>query len=527
MFFSKGLSSLKVQNETKKDEIINGENKQRKVRKNNYNSLKKKIKLKNESISNTNKSSLHDEKTGISSINELKKMVVADEEYINSEYKKCIDVVEKELNDKKNNDDIEKIKEEMEKLCLLKKKQDEKEEIKKKNEEEIKIMKAEIEKKSSIFTDKEKKEKEIISSLGLSNKIPTLSETLNDLLSEVKNCERDYTEKCPMNWQLNKNDNKYCNAPDSYVGPCEKQIKNEMDISEKIQTEKNCFIFWPCNKNCIQNFKKSKCPIDWILTEDNFCMAPQNYTGNCLKKINFIKMNEKEKAIYSNLCNIRWSCKEACKRDYSVLCPEGWIEGSKGYCLATNTYDGICEKRIYLKDSDKTLKQMYEQKCQFNYPCINSCQKKYDDLCPNLWFLINNNECAPSESYTGNCKENYIFKNKTIEEKKMFEEMCDISYPCLQTCKRDYSYNCPIGWKETLSYCLAPVSYKHNCKKIMRTNMTEKEKLEISTNCHVFWPCSNYEILLKKLIYNNLTEEDYMYIVNGPVDNATGSIFHV
>ncbi|CRG99753.1 CPW-WPC family protein, putative [Plasmodium relictum] len=507
IFFLKCLSGLKSETENKKIKKINESNK-RKVSKYDYSSLKKRFDIENEK-----------EKKAANGIDKKRENVVVERENIINEYEKCMSVIEKEFKDKADNES-QKVIEELKKLCLKKKIEDK---IEKEEEEKKKEKKRNQENEQS--DSLQKKNKEIKSQLGLSNKIIVPTEILNESLSEIKNCIRNYREKCPLNWKVSKDNNKLCIAPDSYIGPCEKKISNDIDISEKKVIEKRCLVFWQCDNNCVQDFENYLCPLDWIKMNDEYCKAPEHYLGNCLNKIKFSNMSNKEKLIYSNLCDVRWPCKEKCDRDYSVLCPEGWIEGNNEYCIATNRYKGNCKKKIYLKHLDKIMKQTYEQKCQFNYPCIDSCEKNYDDLCPNFWLPVNEKECAPSEYYNGNCNENYIFKNRNIEEKKQFEKLCNVSYRCLEKCKRDYSYNCPIGWKETLSYCLAPNSYKYNCDKLMKKNMNEREKKEISKKCHIFWPCSNYEILLKKLIYN-MSEEDYVSIINGPVDNATGKIIN-
>ncbi|SCN12234.1 CPW-WPC family protein, putative [Plasmodium malariae] len=527
IIFMNCSGKLKSENENKK-KITNGASGERKISKYNYGSLKKKFNIENkeekenqsimEHISD-NVSQNSEEEEELKNKNGGSYNSHPNDEHPYDEYTKCINTIEKEFKDKENSEYL-KMKEELEKLCLKKKAEDEE----KKKEEEKRKLQRDMQNNA---TEKEKQNREIISQLGLSSKLVISNEILSESLSEVKNCLRNYREKCPLNWELSKDNTDYCTAPESYIGPCGKQIHNDVDISEKMRIEKKCFVFWKCDNNCIQDFENSTCPLDWVIMDEEYCIAPDNYVGNCLNKINFLNMSNKEKSIYSNLCDIKWPCKEKCEHDYSVLCPDRWIEGNNGYCFPTNSYNGNCKGKIYLKHLNKIMKQTYEQKCQFSYPCINSCEKNYDDLCPNSWLSINENECAPSEYYNGNCKENYIFKNKNQEEKKLFEKLCDVSYSCIKKCKRDYSFNCPIGWKETLSFCLAPISYKHSCNKMMKKNMNVQEKTEISKKCNVFWPCSNYEILLKNLINSNISEEDYLSVVNGPVDNVTGSVIYV
>lgn len=437
-----------------------------------------------------------------------------------SAFEQCMSLIEKEFREK-TDEESKKLREEMEKLCFEKKKEDVRTE-----EEEGKRQK-EKEKKETSATEEnyeEKKRKEIISKLGLSSKTDIPLRILEDSLAEIKNCSRNYREHCPLNWKFDS-DKITCIAPDSYIGSCEKRMSSAIDITEKKKKEKECSFFWRCENNCVQDMENFICPLYWEQIDDVTCQAPSNYTGKCLNTMKFGSMGNKEKVIYSNLCDVMWPCKEKCEHDYSVLCPEGWLEKEKEYCVASNLYKGNCDKILHLKNFDKSMKEIYEDKCNFSYPCVNTtCEKNYDDMCPNLWIPVNDNECAPSEFYNGNCKENYIFKKKNIEEKKQFEKLCNVSYSCLQTCQRDYSSNCPIGWKETLVYCLAPSTYKYDCRKTMRKNLKDVEKIQISKKCHVFWPCSNYEVLLKHLLHENMSEQDYISILNGPIDAITGEV---
>ncbi|GAW80622.1 CPW-WPC family protein [Plasmodium gonderi] len=508
-----------------------------KISKYNFASLRKKLHIENQeqvkgkSGAETNEPRKENEGKDEKEFTHVQTKTGEEKLTIEKEYEKCINMIENEFKDKKVKGDL-KIKEELEMLCLKKREEDEVEEKKLEREKLKKEMELKTNGNVKLQSDwrvqEEHRKKEIISNLGLSNNLDISLEILSESLSEVKNCMRNYSEACPLNWKISENNKNVCNAPDSYIGPCGRQMSNDIDVSEKIEKEKTCSIFWPCDYACTQDFENSVCPLGWVMGKSgDYCISPDGYTGSCLKKIKFINMSSKEKSIYSNLCDIRWPCKQKCTHDYSVLCPDGWVEGSDGYCFATSNYKGNCEKKIYLKHLDDVMKQMYEHKCQFNYPCINSCEKNYDDICPKLWIPINDKECAPTEYYNGNCKDNYIFVGKNMEEeKKEFEKFCHVSYACLKKCDRDYSFNCPIGWGETISFCLAPSSYQYNCDRMMKKNMNQWEKIQISKKCLVFWPCSNYEILLKNLLHNNISPSDYLSVVNGPVDDATGAVIH-
>ncbi|KJP87092.1 hypothetical protein AK88_03260 [Plasmodium fragile] len=509
----------------------------RKIRKYNFGSLKKKLHIESkeqgdeERGAESNDQKEDNQNEGEAAVSTAKTNAGQEKLSPQDAYATCIGMIEKEF---KGEADA-KIKEQLENVCTKKREQDEAE----KAALEANDVKSKLNEKAPLklrthdggmdndSTEHDSK-RYIISQLGLSTKLDVPLDVLKESLSEVKNCVRDYTQKCPLNWQVTDTNEMLCVAPESYIGPCAKQIKNDLDADEKVLMEKKCSIFWKCDYKCIQDFEDSVCPIDWVMQKEDqygYCVSPEGYTGKCTRKIKFSTMTSKEKVIYSNLCDLRWPCKKNCTHDYSVLCPSGWIEGADGYCLATSSYTGNCEKKIYLKHLDEVMKQTYEHKCQFNYPCVHSCEKNYNDVCPNLWIPVNEKECTPSENYNGRCKHNYIFKGKiTEEEKKNFEKMCHVSYPCVKDCKRDYSFNCPIGWKETLSFCLAPTSYRYSCEKMMKNNMTEREKIQISAKCLVFWPCSNYEVILKNLLHSNISSADYMSVVNGPVNDATGEV---
>ncbi|VUZ95334.1 CPW-WPC family protein [Plasmodium vivax] len=499
----------------------------RKIRKYNFDSLRKKLHVESKEQGKEEMGTQSSDQQGDSQIGGG--TGVSPEE----EYAKCIGMIEQEF---KGEADA-KVREQLESLCLKKREQDEaaKGAEAAKAAKAAKAVKAANEENAQLKTDSlsaanRDGKRSIISQLGLSTKVDVPLEVLKESLSEVKNCVRDYTQRCPLNWKVSETDETVCVAPESYIGPCEKEVKNNLQEDEKMQMERKCSLFWKCDYKCVQNFEGSVCPIDWLMEEEQqqqggFCKSPESYTGKCIGKIKFSNMTSKEKAIYSNLCEVRWPCKKKCVHDYSVLCPSGWVEGADGYCLATSSYSGNCEKRIYLKHLDEAMKQTYEHKCQFNYPCVKSCEKDYHAVCPQLWLPVSEKECTPSESYNGRCRHNYIFKGNLMEEeKKNFERMCHVSYPCVRDCKRDYSFSCPIGWKETLSFCLAPTSYRYTCEKMMRKNMTEREKIQVSAKCLVFWPCSNYEVVLKNLLHGSISPADYLSVLNGPVDGASGAV---
>lgn len=448
----------------------------------------------------------------------IEKRVSAENEYTN-----CMNLINQQYKDKTDSESL-KLREELEQMCAIKHSEDKKEE--ERRQAKIKEEEEKDRKKKEKLDPFEEKNKQIKSQLGISNDIDISNKILSETLSELKNCSRNYRDPCPLNWKLDE-DLITCVSPDSYIGPCEKRMSSEIDISEKKNIEKKCLVFWKCDIDCIQDFEGSECPMEWTQLDEENCQAPSNYTGKCSSRMKFVNLSPKNKSIYSNICDVRWPCMKQCEHDYSVLCPEGWIPREDGTCVATSSYKGSCDKVLYLKNLDRSMKEIQEEKCNFHYPCVHNCEKNYDDLCPNSWMPVSENECAPSENYHGSCKQNYIFKNKNIEEKQQFEKLCEVSYSCVQNCKRDYSSNCPIGWKETLIHCLAPSSYNYNCSKVIQKDLTENEKIMLSKKCNIFWPCSNYEVLLKNLIYDNMTEQDYISIMSGPVDPSTGRIVNV
>ncbi|CRH00895.1 conserved Plasmodium protein, unknown function [Plasmodium relictum] len=63
------------------------------------------------------------------------------------------------------------------------------------------------------------------------------------------------------------------------------------------------------------------------------------------------------------------------ERDYSYLCPEGWIKNSTGQCWGID-YDGHCESLKYFQEYSDDEKLEFELNCCALWPKLKNVAKK-------------------------------------------------------------------------------------------------------------------------------------------------------
>jgi len=140
----------------------------------------------------------------------------------------------------------------------------------------------------------------------------------------------------------------------------------------------------------------------------------------------------------------------------------------------------------------------YMQKRQFDVR-DTECVRDYTELCPVGWVDLG--DASTCESPTSlfareECKK-IEFGNMTPLEKSNAAFACDEAvYPCRNACKvRNYSQPCPVGWKPTSpgsSVCQVPIErYSKPCVNYYDfTDHNSKMKKKFERICKVVWPCS-------------------------------------
>ncbi|SBT80033.1 CPW-WPC family protein, putative [Plasmodium malariae] len=217
---------------------------------------------------------------------------------------------------------------------------------------------------------------------------------------------------CPLYWTY-LYDYK-CKSPDDYKGPCPNIINLKKYNTEegKKNVEIACLVNWPYNvkDNARQRDYSVACPIGWSLMENNMCKAPENYklTSICNDEVSFVNMNLQQKESYSIACNVDFPFKDRteCKRNYSFMCPMGWIPSNKeGYCKAPIGYKNkICKKQSQFKNISDSQKNYYLKFCNIDWPCEGEIQNSaiYTKLAVD--YLTENStkrDSGPIDSETG------------------------------------------------------------------------------------------------------------------------------
>ncbi|EUT78788.1 hypothetical protein PFAG_05365 [Plasmodium falciparum Santa Lucia] len=243
----------------------------------------------------------------------------------------------------------------------------------------------------------------------------------------------------------------------------------------------------PCLDNCEKDYS-SQCPTNWVPEDEKYCRPLSIYEGTCLLPYDFSNMTNEQKEIWSNKCSSSWPCKEKCKKDYSKICPKGWIKESDGVCSAPKNYNGPCLSRASLITLDKDMKKMIIEKSGFS-SCIfiNIFFNKFNKIREYLFFSppfnwnnlythdisillllllkndsfqhflnkqsINNiiisklfpyiyiyyiNYCIAPQSYMGPCSKKKSFQSFKKEIKKAYAEECDIEWPLYKNSREEY-----------------------------------------------------------------------------------------
>lgn len=207
----------------------------------------------------------------------------------------------------------------------------------------------------------------------------------------------------------------------------------------------------------------------------------------------------------------------ACNRDYSRLCPEGWIDAGDGNsCLAPKTYQGKCDTKMNLGGLTPLQKRQQTSKCDVLYPCVGACSPDYSKRCPLGWLGDFNNDCLAPAQYVGPCVARKSFQDMKVTEKAAWAKRCDVTWPCRETlgdvmevqkihvngifnddCVMDYSQPCPARFAKEDKLCQAPPDFSGVCGLYVPASYTPQERAAYSKACLTPWPCQGDASVLK------------------------------
>ncbi|KAG6439959.1 uncharacterized protein BBOV_IV010435 [Babesia bovis T2Bo] len=152
-------------------------------------------------------------------------------------------------------------------------------------------------------------------------------------------------------------------------------------------------------------------------------------------------------ALYSSRTLQMTDARDACLKDYSQSCPEGWTESIvySAACEAPINYIGPCATRLPVVMT-KQDKVELEEKCNINWPCFNTCDIEENAKCPIYWYM-EDNVCKPSPGYSGRCVEPMDPNQMHQQEKILWGNRCQVKWPCKKKCNTNYYAKCPEGWQ--------------------------------------------------------------------------------
>lgn len=159
-----------------------------------------------------------------------------------------------------------------------------------------------------------------------------------------------------------------------------------------------------------------------------------------------------------------------CLRDYTKQCPFSWQSISDTQCRSTKDYKGPCAHIMTFEPLTAKQKSKLAIECEVNWSCLNeSCgnnERDYSQDCPLGWKYTG--KCEAPEDYNGGCDKVMDFGAFTINEKEEFSSSCKVVWPCKeQSCERDYSITCPKGWGYDINkdICIANKKYRELISK--------------------------------------------------------------
>jgi len=192
-------------------------------------------------------------------------------------------------------------------------------------------------------------------------------------------CPHDYTAPCPLGW-VDLGDGGSCAAPVSYDGPCGGELSFKgLAAHEKMQLTDLCGVAFACIGGCTADYTQP-CPDSWVIDAAGSCRAPTSYEGPCVGDQDFSQYASADKAVFENVCGVRWPCRrarsksqrpsgsQACMSDFTARCPQGWSSHG-GLCVAPNSYAGPCAMAAAMHGYSAEEKHVVAEQCDSPWPC--------------------------------------------------------------------------------------------------------------------------------------------------------------
>lgn len=234
------------------------------------------------------------------------------------------------------------------------------------------------------------------------------------------------------------------------------------------------------------------CPEGWLAA--GVCQAPLSYAGPCPGTASLGDFSEGMKRQFEQNCRVQWPCEAACVSDYSLPCPQGWVDMGNGVCDAPALYDNHCLKHVRMHSEE--FKRSFAAECGVHWPCLNSCSQDFGQPCPEGWGAFEG-VCEAPATYVGPCAPFANLQDLTIQDKAQYAALCQTNFPCrtqsqgMPDCEPTDD-PCPKGWEQkgsSVGVCVG-AQYKGPCRPqidVAAIGLIGKHKFMES--CGLQWDC--------------------------------------
>lgn len=126
----------------------------------------------------------------------------------------------------------------------------------------------------------------------------------------------------------------------------------------------------------------------------------------------------------------------ACDRDYSALCPDGFVrigavkDDSEEYCAGASDYTGPCDGAYAFGGMSLSAKSRWSDMCLSFWPC-KRCMRDVQTPCPQGWHQESQGGvCRPSPEYEGPCDAPVDFGSYNAAMRDRWSSQCGAYWAC-------------------------------------------------------------------------------------------------
>ena len=120
----------------------------------------------------------------------------------------------------------------------------------------------------------------------------------------------------------------------------------------------------------------------------------------------------------------------SCDRDFDQSCPDQFVSVGAGKCAPSSGYHGPCsgDARGFGALSD-AAKERWSGMCLAWWPCTR-CRLDFSDLCPRQWVVESGTVCKPTATYAGPCSALVDFAGYSRDMLAQWSANCGAHWPC-------------------------------------------------------------------------------------------------